>query len=117
MGERSMGMPLYEFAECELDTDALELRRDGAKLELGRMPLELLVYLVRNAGRSVGRDELLHRVWRQPHRSRSTVPTTVALLRRALGDDARRPRFIEAVPGRGYRFLPPVSQRGRRPES
>jgi DNA-binding winged helix-turn-helix (wHTH) protein/tetratricopeptide (TPR) repeat protein len=101
-------MAVYSFGSFEVDTDRGVLRRAGLPIELGRKPVDLLAHLVRNAGQPLSHEELLDEVWHVQCRSRSTVPTAIAALRRALGDDARNPRFIETVPGRGYCFVAPL---------
>jgi DNA-binding response OmpR family regulator len=79
---------------------AREVRVDGTELELTQREFELLEYLVRNAGRVVGRDELLEAVWGfvSPGQTR-TVEVHIAQLRRKLG----RPELIRTVRGVGYK--------------
>jgi DNA-binding response OmpR family regulator len=79
---------------------AREVRVDGAELELTQREFELLEYLVRNAGRVVGRDELLEAVWGfvSPGQTR-TVEVHVAQLRRKLGHS----ELIRTVRGVGYK--------------
>jgi len=81
---------------------AREVRVDGAELELTQREFELLEYLVRNAGRVVGRDELLEAVWGfvSPGQTR-TVEVHVAQLRRKLG----HPGLIRTVRGVGYKAM------------
>ncbi|HTX47491.1 MAG TPA: response regulator transcription factor [Solirubrobacteraceae bacterium] len=79
---------------------AREVRVDGTELELTQREFELLEYLVRNAGRVVGRDELLEAVWGfvSPGQTR-TVEVHIAQLRRKLG----YPELIRTVRGVGYK--------------
>ena len=79
---------------------AREVRVDGTELELTQREFELLEYLVRNAGRVVGRDELLEAVWGfvSPGQTR-TVEVHIAQLRRKLG----HPELIRTVRGVGYK--------------
>jgi two-component system response regulator ResD len=79
---------------------AREVRVDGTEFELTQREFELLEYLVRNAGRVVGRDELLEAVWGfvSPGQTR-TVEVHIAQLRRKLG----RPELIRTVRGVGYK--------------
>jgi DNA-binding winged helix-turn-helix (wHTH) protein len=106
----SMGTT-YRFGSFELDAGILELRQAGVPVRLGRVALALLAHFVANPGRTVSREEILERVWSVRIRSRSTVPTAIVALRRALGDDARHPRYVETVPGKGYRFVAAVGIR------
>jgi DNA-binding winged helix-turn-helix (wHTH) protein/tetratricopeptide (TPR) repeat protein len=100
---------VFTFADFELDVEELELRQDGCRVAIRRKPLEVLTYFVRNPGRLISTPELLQRVWGVRSMSRSTVPTSIAVIRRALSDNAKRPRFLETVGSNGYRFLPEVA--------
>ncbi len=79
---------------------------DSVQLELKLM--EVLVHLVGRAGELVSKRELIDAVWKVEVISDGTLTRAIALLRKALGDDARNPRFIETIPKRGYRFIAPV---------
>src|SRR5579864_9209482 len=72
--------------------------------------MEVLVCLARRAGRVVTKDELVREVWEGRFVSDDVVWRSVRELRRALGDEARAPRFIETIPKRGYRLLVPVAE-------
>ena len=69
----------------------------------------LLEYLMTHPDELVSRERLLDVVWGwdYPVGSRA-VDTRVAEIRRVLGDDASHPRYIETIPGQGYRFAPDV---------
>lgn len=103
-------MQKYRFGDFELDLDAFELRLRGAPVKLERRPLDLLALLVRQPGRMVPREEIIAALW--PPRViidfDSGLNTLVRKARNALGDSSDDPRFIETVPGRGYRFVAPV---------
>jgi urea transport system substrate-binding protein len=66
---------------------------------------EVLLYLVQNSQRLVTKQELLEKVWTDTVVSDELLRGYVRELRETLGDDAKRPRYIETVPARGYRFL------------
>jgi DNA-binding winged helix-turn-helix (wHTH) protein len=72
--------------------------------------MEVLVCLARRAGRVVTKHELVREVWEGRFVSDDVVWRSVRELRRALGDEARAPRFIETIPRRGYRLLAPVAE-------
>jgi len=103
-------MPRYRFAEFDLDLEAMRLCRHGDPVKLERRPLDLLVLLVGNHGRLVTREEIVAALW--PARViidfDAGVHTLVRKVRHVLGDCPDAPRFIETVPGRGYRFIAPV---------
>ncbi len=73
--------------------------------------------LAEHAGEVVSRQQIIDAVWRQEFVSDATVSGTIAKLRKALGDDARNPRYIETLAKRGYRLLvrPMDRARGRHP--
>jgi predicted ATPase len=85
------------------------LLEDEAPVRLGSRALEILAALVERAGEVVGKNELMARVWPNTFIEENTLRVHVAGLRRALKDGQQGRRFLAAVPGRGYRFVAPVS--------
>lgn len=83
---------------------------DGRPLDLGPKPFALLCALMRSPQRLLTKDDLIEQVWDGRSVSDAVLTTAMRDLRRALGDDARKPFFIETAHGRGYRFLRPVEQ-------
>ena len=69
----------------------------------------MLAHLARHAGRVVTREDLLAAAWPGLHVAEEVLANAVYQLRRALGDTARDPRYIETIPRRGYRLLAPVA--------
>jgi hypothetical protein len=63
---------------------------------------------VRDCGKLVPKDQFLEEVWRGVPVTDEALTQCIKTLRRKLGDDAARPRFIETVPKHGYRFIAPV---------
>ena len=98
------------FGEFELDLNAGELRRHGVPVAIAEQPLRVLEVLVARRGALVSREELQSRLW--PAGTfvdfEHGLNAVVKRLRDVLGDAADRPRFIETVPKRGYRFMAPV---------
>src|ERR1044072_9253917 len=70
--------------------------------------MEGLVYLAKNAGQVVTKDELMQTIWGARFVTDEVITTCIFELRRALGDDARNPRFIQTIPKKGYRLIAPV---------
>src|SRR5262249_13265952 len=95
------------FDPFELDAPAGELRKNGVRLKLQEQPFQVLVTLLERPGEIVSREELRRRLWPSDtfvdfdH----SLNTVVNRLRDCLSDVAERPRFIETVPRRGYRFI------------
>jgi DNA-binding winged helix-turn-helix (wHTH) protein len=77
--------------------------------------MDLLGFLVANAGKVVAKETILHEVWGREFLAESVLTRTIAELRKVLGDSASRPRFIENVPKRGYRVIAPVERCNHQP--
>jgi DNA-binding winged helix-turn-helix (wHTH) protein len=71
--------------------------------------VNLLVFLASSRGRVVSKDEIIDGVWQGRFIAETTLTRCIADLRRALGDQTSRPRYIETIPKRGYRLVAPVS--------
>jgi DNA-binding winged helix-turn-helix (wHTH) protein len=98
----------FRFEGFSLDVRDRQLKRDDAPVELNARYLDALALLVREQGRLVSKDRFLEEVWRGVPVTDEALTQCVKTLRRQLGDDAARPRFIETVPKHGYRFIAPV---------
>jgi DNA-binding winged helix-turn-helix (wHTH) protein/tetratricopeptide (TPR) repeat protein len=101
---------LLRFGPYTADLRAGELTKNGAKIRLQEKSLRVLAALAEQQGQLVTRDELKKRLW--PDETfvdfETGLNTAVSKLRDALCDDAEKPRYIETIPRRGYRFLMPV---------
>jgi TolB-like protein len=106
-GFRGRDVVVFRFGSFELDQQAGELRRRGKPVRLAPQCFRLLGALVSRAGQLVSREELRRELWGD----RTFVDFELGLnyslsrLRGVLGDEARSPRLIETVRGRGYRFV------------
>ena len=105
-----MGHPKQGVGEVEVDLGRYELRRFGRRIKLERKPMELLIFLVGRREQMVSREEIVKKLWRSDLfiDTEKNVNNIVRKLRTALGDNAERPRFLETVVGKGYRFVGPV---------
>jgi DNA-binding winged helix-turn-helix (wHTH) protein/tetratricopeptide (TPR) repeat protein len=94
----------------EVDLGRYELRRSGRRIRVEKKPMELLIFLLERREQMVSRDEIVKRLWRSDLfiDTEKNVNNIVRKLRTALGDYADRPRFLETVVGKGYRFVGPV---------
>ncbi len=99
---------IYEFAPFRLDRQERLLQRDGATISLTPKAFDLLLALLERAGKLVEKEELFQTVWPDTMVEESNLSSNIALIRKALGDDAAAPRFVETVPKRGYRFIAEV---------
>jgi DNA-binding winged helix-turn-helix (wHTH) protein len=97
----------YKFDDFEADLRAAELRRGGNRLKLQLQPFQVLVALLERPKEVVTREELRQRLWPEDtfvdfdH----GLNTAMVKLRDVLGDSASKPKFIETIAKRGYRFL------------
>src|SRR5271156_5952776 len=82
----------------------------GKPVQLGSRALEILMALVERAGESVSREDLIARVWPHSIVDDSNLKVHIAALRKALGDGLNGNRYIVNIPGRGYRFVAPISK-------
>ncbi len=102
---------LFGFGVFEADEARGELRKRGIRIKLHSQPFQVLLLLLERPSEVVTRDELRRRLWGEDtfvdfdHGLNSAVNK----LREALDDSASQPRYIETVPGRGYRFIAPVT--------
>ena len=98
------------FGAFEVDLRAGELRRKGLQVKLQEQPFQVLAMLLEQAGGVVPREELHKKLWPAD----TTVDFDHGLnkainkIRKALGDSAENPRFVETVARRGYRFIADV---------
>ena len=106
------GRGVVRFGVFELDLAADELRKRGVATNVRGQPLKVLRLLVERPGEVVTREELRQALWDASTFVEFDVGLNAAVrrLRRALGDSAEVPRFVETLPGRGYRFLAPVER-------
>ena len=104
--------------DFELDQRAYELRRGGRVLKLERIPTELLLLLVEQRDSIVTREQIVERIWGADVflDTDNSINTAVRKIRQALKDNPERPRFIQTVTGKGYRFVAPVSEAPAEPQ-
>lgn len=98
----------FRFGRFTLDIDDRRLRRDGEPVELSARYFDALALLVRQSGTLVSKDRFMAEVWSGIPVTDEALTQCIKSLRRALGDDAARPRLIETVPKHGYRFIAPI---------
>ena len=98
----------FAFEGFVLDTRERRLIAGEEPVELNARYLDALALLVRDCGKLVPKDQFLDEVWRGVPVTDEALTQCIKTLRRKLGDDANRPRFIETVPKHGYRFIAPV---------
>jgi Tol biopolymer transport system component/DNA-binding winged helix-turn-helix (wHTH) protein/predicted Ser/Thr protein kinase len=98
---------LFRFGPFDLDVRSGELRKHGIRLPLREQPVRILLLLLEHPGELVVRTEIRDKLW--PNETMvefdPAINNAVRRLRDALGESAEKPRYIETVARRGYRFL------------
>jgi DNA-binding winged helix-turn-helix (wHTH) protein len=98
---------VIRFDVFALDLHAAELYKAGRKIKLQIQPFRALTLLLERPGEVITREEFEKRLWPEDtfvdfdH----SLNTAIRKLRQALGDDKKKPRFVETLPKRGYRFI------------
>src|SRR5580692_3749592 len=102
--------------DIELDLGRYELRRRGRRVKLEKKPMELLIFLVGRREQLVSRREIVGKLWGSDLfiDTEPNINNIVRKIRAALGDDGSKPRFLETVVGKGYRFVGPLRVRDAR---
>ena len=100
----------YEFGRFRVKSDERVLLREEELVPLTPKAFDILLALLENDGRVVNKDDLMKKVWPNTFVEEGNLTQNVSLLRKALGESADGPQFIETVPRRGYRFVAPVNR-------
>lgn len=106
---------VLKFGTFELVPSAFELRRGTRVVKVEKLAMGLLLFLVSRRESLVSREEIAAALWGKDVLVdiEDGINTAVRKVRRALGDNAERPRFIQRLPGKGYRFIASVSEEYR----
>lgn len=110
MSSPAQDSPVIHFGAFELDAANGELRKAGISLKIHPQPLRVLLLLAEHPGRAVTREEIQHCLWGDNTfvDFERGINFCVNQIRATLGDDAEKPRYVETLPRRGYRFIAPV---------
>ncbi|MDZ3992448.1 winged helix-turn-helix domain-containing tetratricopeptide repeat protein [Pseudomonas sp. Teo4] len=100
----------FEFDDYVLDEQRRELTQRGQAVTIGPQVFDLLLQLVSNHDRVLGRDELLARVWNGKIVSESTITSHINAVRKAIGDSGEEQRLLRTVARKGYRFVGQVRE-------
>lgn len=106
-----MAEGVFEFGEFTVDPAQRRLSRGGEILDVSSRYLDALTLLLQHPGELIKRERFLDQVWAGVPVTDEALSQCITNLRRLLGDDAARPRFIETIPKHGYRFVAPVEIR------
>jgi DNA-binding winged helix-turn-helix (wHTH) protein/tetratricopeptide (TPR) repeat protein len=102
--------PRRKLDDAELDLGRYELRRFGRRVKLEKKPMELLIFLVKRREQLVTRQDIVTKLWHADLfiDTERNINNIVRKIRTALGDRADKPRYLETVVGKGYRFIGPI---------
>jgi DNA-binding winged helix-turn-helix (wHTH) protein len=103
---------VLKFDAYALDLRAGELFKNGKKIKIQEQPVQILAMLLERPGEVVTREELRERLWSEDTfvDFEHSLNTAIKKLRLALNDDPEKPRFIETLRRRGYRFAAAVAE-------
>jgi TolB-like protein len=106
VGGKGMPSETFHFGQFVLDIGRYELTRAGKALHLERIPMSLLILLVRENGRLINREEIIEQLWGKGLHfdTDNSINTAIRKIRHALGDDPGNPQYVETILGKGYRF-------------
>jgi predicted ATPase len=99
----------FAFPPFTLDIASQSLLRGGEKVFLRSKSFTVLSYLVEHPHRPVTRDELMEEVWPKAKVVEAALRVSIQEIRKALGDDPAKPKFVETLGKNGYRFIAPIS--------
>jgi tetratricopeptide (TPR) repeat protein len=97
--------PIYRCGQVEVDASLACLKRAGREEYLRPKSFQVLLYLLEHHDRLVTKEELLENVWKGTAVTDDSLVQLIVEIRKALGDDSRRPRLIKTIPKLGYRFI------------
>ena len=104
---------LYDFDPFLLDVGERLLLRDGEALALAPKAFDVLVVLVQSNGHLLSKDELMKAIWGDTFVEEGNLSLYISSIRKALGDSADKPRYVQTVTKQGYKFIAPVRVRIR----
>lgn len=100
---------VVRFEPFRLDFADGSLWREDEEVRLPPRALVILQHLVERAGRIVPKQALLDAAWKDAYVSETSLTEVIGIIRQALGDDPQKPRYIQTVHRRGYRFIAPIA--------
>src|SRR5436190_5549642 len=96
---------MIRFASFQIDPRTWLLTQDGAPVDLSPRLVEILGFIVTRGGEIVTKEELLEKFWPDVNVTENTLTRAIADIRKAIGEDAASPRFLQTASRRGYKFV------------
>src|SRR6185436_2915456 len=100
----------YHFDDVVVDCESFRVQKGAEVRTLAPRAFDLLVYLIEHRARVVDKQELFEQIWKDTFVTDNALTRSIKDVRRALGDQADKPRYIETIPKRGYRFVAEVTE-------
>jgi DNA-binding winged helix-turn-helix (wHTH) protein/tetratricopeptide (TPR) repeat protein len=100
----------FRIANWLITPDLNQISEQGRVVSIEPKVMEVLLFLAANPGEVLSKDRILKEVWRDTFVGDEVLTYSMSELRKALGDDAKNPRFIATIQRRGYRLIAPVQQ-------
>ncbi|MGB9069040.1 MAG: winged helix-turn-helix domain-containing protein [Candidatus Acidiferrales bacterium] len=108
---------LYEFGPFHVDPEERILLREGKSVHLPTKAFDTLLVLIRNSGRLIEKSALISAIWANTFVEEGNLTVAISILRKALGDDRKKRKYIQTVEKHGYRFVGDVRKIvGSKPE-
>ena len=101
---------MIEFGAFRYDSESRVLSRDNEEMSLSPRVLAVLESLLKRPGKIVAKEAVLESAWDGAFVGEDSLTQAISQLRSALGDDPQRPRYIQTIPKRWYRFIAEVSE-------
>ncbi len=98
------GNKMYKFADYVLDYDGYILKKSNKIIPLSTLEMEVLRYLILNAGETLTLEELYKQIWEQEYGDLKIVSVYIQRLRKKIELDYQKPRYINTIFGKGYQF-------------
>ncbi|HET9712212.1 MAG TPA: tetratricopeptide repeat protein [Pyrinomonadaceae bacterium] len=105
---KDISSKIYEFSGFRLEEAQQRLLFNGEPVALKPKILDLLRYLIQSRGQLIAKDDLMREVWPDTIVEENNITVSMSILRKTLGENRQKPRFIQTVPRRGYRFVAEV---------
>lgn len=104
----AQGPERLAFGPFQLDPESGRLTEGERVVPLAPKPFETLLYLARRPGKVVTKAELIEALWPDTYVTEDVLVQSIVEIRKALGDQAKDPRYVQTLPRRGYEFLEAV---------
>ncbi|MDN4501320.1 AAA family ATPase [Alteromonadaceae bacterium BrNp21-10] len=104
---------IYRFADCELNTQLVELRRNGKPVALEPQVYRLLQLLIENHQQVLSKDQILATIWQNRVVSDASLSSCIKAIRQAIGDTGDKQQLVKTVRGHGFRFIAELQSNDR----